>query len=85
MKALALAIVVSACIAVIFLRQPNPNPVLVTCQQKYDSLKLANDSLYYEILELKDERDHLKEEVSMLKVENTIPEEFTVKSQYHKK
>ena len=85
MKALALAIVVSACIAVIFLRQPNPSPVLATCQQKYDSLKLVNDSLYYEILELKDERDHLKEEVSMLKVENTIPEEFTVKSQYHKK
>ena len=73
MKTLALAIVVSACIAVIFLRQPNPNPVLVTCQQKCDSLKLVNDSLCYEILELKDETEHMKEEISMLKVENINP------------
>lgn len=85
MKALALAIVVSACLAVIFLRHPNPNSVLVNCQQKYDSLKLENDSLHYEILELKDERDHLKEEVSMLKAENCTSEEFTIVSQYHKK
>lgn len=69
MKTISLSILTAVCIFVILIRVGEPNTDLVKYKSTCDSLRVQNDSLYYEILELNDQLEHLKEEVSMLKVE----------------